>query len=305
MKKFRNVLFFLIFSVFVQSISVMAAEPLDEIEQEVIWIEVQKDGSMYITYELNWKVLDSTSEGPLSWVKIGIPNEYVEELKALSGSIEKIQYYRSRGDYVRLDLNREYEAGETVKLKFSIHQHRMYEETSENYSYHFTPGWFDDISVKELKIYWAYDEGVSSDMEFISEEEGYLGAYYDLMPAERVHVSVSYPVSSYTFDDDYRKSAVSVWRRILLVSAIICGVLGPVVCAVILYGRRNHEGIKDNYEKNRGLGSVYVRPGRGGRGHGCACACACACAGGGRAGCSRKEFFYVRMKKSRAHERDE
>ena len=25
-------------------------------------------------------------------------------------------------------------------------------------------------------------------------------------------------------------------------------------------------------------------------GGGCACACACACAGGGRAGCSRKDF---------------
>ena len=30
--------------------------------------------------------------------------------------------------------------------------------------------------------------------------------------------------------------------------------------------------------------------GSGVGGGGCACACACACAGGGRAGCSRKDF---------------
>lgn len=29
----------------------------------------------------------------------------------------------------------------------------------------------------------------------------------------------------------------------------------------------------------------------GGGGSSCACACACACAGGGRAGCSRKDFY--------------
>ena len=31
-------------------------------------------------------------------------------------------------------------------------------------------------------------------------------------------------------------------------------------------------------------------------GHGCACACACACAGGGRAGCSTKDFYNTGLK---------
>ena len=34
----------------------------------------------------------------------------------------------------------------------------------------------------------------------------------------------------------------------------------------------------------------------GGRGSGgCACACACACAGGGRAGCSKKDFYGTKL----------
>ena len=31
-------------------------------------------------------------------------------------------------------------------------------------------------------------------------------------------------------------------------------------------------------------------------GGGCACACACACAGGGRAGCSMKDFYHTNLK---------
>ncbi len=27
-----------------------------------------------ITYDIEWKVLDSTTEGPLTWVQIGTPN---------------------------------------------------------------------------------------------------------------------------------------------------------------------------------------------------------------------------------------
>lgn len=293
---FVIVLVFLIL-LLLQSISVEVKKPLDEIRREAIWIDVQEDGSMYIIYEIDWKVLDSTSEGPLSWVKIGIPNKYVEEAKPLSDNIKKLGYYGSGGDYIRVDLDREYEAGETVNMKFSIHQHRMYEEASGNYKYRFTPGWFDDIAVKELQIFWSGGESIESDMTFFNKEGGYLETWKNLEPGERVSVTVTYPKDAYKFDDDYDKGTVPVGRMIVTVLAAAFGVLGLIIYAVRLYAGRNREGIKDSYEKNRGLGSVYVQTGRGrgmaGRsGGGCACACACACAGGGRAGCSRKDFFY-------------
>lgn len=162
--------------------TVSAAKPLDEIEKETIWIDVQSDGSMNITYEIDWRVLDSTTDGPLSWVKIGIPNEYVEEITPLSDSIDDISYYGSGGDYVRVDLDREYHAGETVKIRFSIHQHRMYEESGNGYNYRFMPGWFDNIAIRELLICWKYGEDTVSDMAFDGMRENYISHHYDLPP---------------------------------------------------------------------------------------------------------------------------
>lgn len=300
MRKHQKIWLYLLLGILllVPCIPVSASEPLDEIEQETIWIDVQEDGSLDIAYEIDWKILDSTSDGPLSWVKLGIPNKYVEEIIPLSSSIKKIRYYGSGGDYVRLDLDREYEAGEIVNMKFSIHQHRMYREESGGYKYQFTPGWFDDISVKKLDIFWKYDKGTTSDMLLTSEKEAYYTrSWQNLAPEERVSVEVVYPSAAYQFHDDYKETAVSVWRYILKAIAAFFGVLGIIVYAAVLYAGRNRKGIKDSYEKNRGLGSAYTNSRYRTRGHthggGCACACACACAGGGRAGCSRKEFVTV------------
>ena len=111
---FRKVLWLGALLLLLLPVGVMA-EPLDEIEEEIIYLKTREDGSLDIQYHIEWEVLDSTSEGPLNWVKIGIPNAYVEDMKALSDSIENIRYYGSDGDYVRLDLDRDYEAGEVVE----------------------------------------------------------------------------------------------------------------------------------------------------------------------------------------------
>ena len=87
---FKKLLLFCIFF-FMMPLKVNA-KPLDEIQDEKIYIETREDGSLDIRYDIKWRVLDSTSEGPLNWVKIGIPNAYVEDMQALSDSIEKISY---------------------------------------------------------------------------------------------------------------------------------------------------------------------------------------------------------------------
>lgn len=66
---------------------------------------------------------------------------------------------------------------------------------------------------------------------------------------------------------------------------VLLGIATVIFCGYqIVWGKENR------YEKGRG----YYGGGRRHRG-GCACACAgcacaCACAGGGRAGCSKKDF---------------
>ena len=48
-----------------------AAADLDEIENYYVTVDVRRDASADITYQVEWRVLDDTSEGPLEWVKIG------------------------------------------------------------------------------------------------------------------------------------------------------------------------------------------------------------------------------------------
>ena len=51
------------------------AADLDEIvNYEVIVEPRMNDGTLDITYQITWKVLDSSTEGPLEWVQIGTPN---------------------------------------------------------------------------------------------------------------------------------------------------------------------------------------------------------------------------------------
>ena len=66
--------------------------PLDEIQNYTIQVDMRNDGTMDIKYRLEWTVLDDTSEGPLSWVKVGIPNKNVDEITALTSNIDKIKY---------------------------------------------------------------------------------------------------------------------------------------------------------------------------------------------------------------------
>ena len=280
-------------------------QPLDEIERESIWLETRDDGSLDITYEIDWKVLDDTSEGPLEWVKIGIPNEYVEEITPLSDSIDEISYYVDDGEYVRIDLDREYREGESVRMKFSIHQHQMYQNDKDAYRYTFTPGWFDEMEIKEMAIAWKAEKGTLSSMEetSLNGKKWYVERFSNLKPGEKISIKMEYPKNQYAFCDDYNKRAREGSQADMVMTIVMfvgCMAVLPLT-AVVMYAFRKKWFQKDNYERHSGLGTAYVKRsgtyygrGRSGGG-GCACACACAGAGGGRAGCSRKDFYYRRM----------
>ena len=61
---------------------------LDYINLYEVVVDPRNDGTLDISIHLNWEVLDSTSEGPLEWVKIGIPNKYVDIINALYGNVK-------------------------------------------------------------------------------------------------------------------------------------------------------------------------------------------------------------------------
>ena len=65
---------------------------LDEIVNYSIVVDVNDDATLTMMYHVEWKVLDSTSDGPLTWVRIGIPNQHYLSMEAASDTIKSIRY---------------------------------------------------------------------------------------------------------------------------------------------------------------------------------------------------------------------
>lgn len=160
-KKIRVILivifFFLLFCMFP---SKCKAADLDQILDYTTTISPRDDGTLDIKYHIEWKVLDSTTEGPLEWVKIGIPNQHVNNIKKISNNISTVKYLSSNGNYVKVKFKNKYYAGDTVIFEFSIHQSYMYNinNSTGEVSYEFTPGWFEDIKVEKATIQWKNND---------------------------------------------------------------------------------------------------------------------------------------------------
>lgn len=154
-KKIIITIFFALIAIFTFAHNCQAAD-LDEITNYTVTVEPRDDGTLDIKYHIAWKVLDSTTEGPLEWVKIGIPNQHVNQIKKLTKNIKKIKYNSQGGNFVRIDFKDKYKAGETVVFEFSIHQSYMYtiNNSTGKVTYTFTPGWFSDIEVKQATVQW-------------------------------------------------------------------------------------------------------------------------------------------------------
>ena len=147
MKNMRKALIFaiLLFVMIPFFGATVKAADLDQIEDYEITIDVNKDGTLNMLYHIEWRVLDSTSEGPLEWVKIGIPNKRYVSMKKLTNNIKKIAYYSDGGSYVRIDFDKKYKKGDVVTFEFQLVQdytYQMNQFVDGETVYGFTPGWF-------------------------------------------------------------------------------------------------------------------------------------------------------------------
>ncbi|MBO7536268.1 MAG: hypothetical protein J6T34_03915, partial [Bacilli bacterium] len=91
MNKIKKLLVFIVLTlslVFAFSFSEAKAysyTDLDRIQLYEIKVTPKKeDGSLDIEIHLIWEVLDSYTDGPLEWIKVGIPNYHAKDIKALS-----------------------------------------------------------------------------------------------------------------------------------------------------------------------------------------------------------------------------
>ena len=355
----------------------VGAKALDEIQDYFVIVSMNEDATLNIQYTIRWKVLDSTTDGPLTWVKVGLPNTHFTELTALSDTISEISDMKSNGQiYARIDLDRKYHAGEEVIFSFSVRQDYMYEVdklTEGETVVSLTPGWFDDIEVKNLELWWNSDN-VSSASPSCYAEEGWLHFVTELEKGGKYTVSVTYPNTAYGFDlskseeyeepgsDDGDAAVGFLCFYVIIIFVVIIlavkkksqqdyargaglGETKKITRKKIVYypecqgcGGTREEGqdtcaycgrsfikseetvteedteaaqYKENgtYKSSSHPNTYYhvsvvtvPAPRRSSCAHSscahssCACACACACAGGGRAGCSTKDFYRTGLK---------
>ena len=188
---------------FALSLSAQAAD-LDEILNYEITVDVNQDGTLRMVYHIDWKVLDSDSEGPLSWVTVGIPNKHYVSYRSLSPAIRTISYESSGGGSLRIDFDRKYYKDEVVSFEFELVQDYLYEMnlyTEGETVYEFTPGWFGDLKVDSLTVRWngVLAESWSPSCEI--DASGYLTWTSSLGKGEKFTVSVTYPNSAFSFDE--------------------------------------------------------------------------------------------------------
>ena len=293
-----------------------SGETLDRIDNYAITATVNDDGSVDMDYQITWTVL-SDAEGPLTWVKVGVPNSDVDNIQALSDNIKKASYYNENGqDFIRIDFNRSYNAGDTLQIHYSCTQYNMFQSNGATVKYEFMPGWFGSIDVTHYMIKWS-DENVQSVSSGYGTADGYYVWAGSLAAGKKTGITITYSVDAYNFTEHTVSHGLSLSRfyeylldkDIPIYTAAFIGILFLSLSGALVW-----------YFLIR---SIYVREGRyfygsierddysGGSGHGfhcaggggCACACACACAGGGRAGCSAKDLYGTKLESQRVRAR--
>lgn len=303
-----------------------SAKDLDRINEYIIQVDPNyDDGSLDIKIDVKWTVLDSKSEGPLEWVKIGVPNYHVDNLKTLTNNIKKISYYSDDGAYIRLDLDRKYNQGETVDFSFSFNQSYMYHVDGNYLVYDYNPGYFDDILVDKCVLKWnknnILDNNTSVTNVKASTEGDYLVYESALSYGEYIKVNYTYERNHFNYIDE-SKSYTDKYENVnvgLVIFVIACIVAFIVIVFLIErlsrdpyetdrgfympsnwlyywnYNNRRYTPYKGVSSKGKPINPPKTVSGGFSGGHS-SCACACACAGGGRAGCSFKDFYHTNIK---------
>ncbi len=312
----------LVLLVFVQICAILFAvfyvpQPQDTIRDYRVTVVPRDDGSLDITYDIQWKALDDTE--PLTWVQIGMANgDFSVYHASLSANILRASR-EIDGDYtaLRLDFRNAYLGGEELTFSFTVNQRRMLCSGASGYFYEFVPGWFNATPVENYTFRWLADEDVLMAEGAVRQEDyytwsgslpcgGYRTMYVRYAPEAFAGQETVYHTpfdGSGAYDELTGDKAAFAALMVLVVAAALVAELYIVDSYVsyqrgrgflIGYGHHVHLYGRSNpqYIRERDRRAATAGHGRGfGGGGGCACACACACAGGGRAGCSQKDTY--------------
>ena len=330
---------------------------LDYIPDYFVTVDLREDGSADIVYDITWQVIGGDQTDYLSWVKIGLPNAYAEDLTPLTDTISDLQYTGDGGSYAKVVFARRYYSPEVaaqnggesrVRFAFSVHQSHLFTLNDDGTAtFEFTPGWFDDLVVEHMQVRWRSGDGFVADNS--SEEDGYLIWEFGPMGhGQSANIHVTVPVTTAeTFDPDAQLTAADyddggmTADEMIGILTVVIGLLIFAAALIIIFGSMTPDwgggfgsgldpddwfwytnGVhtihvartapppkgytRTDPPKNYRTGGGSSRGGGVGRHNsGCAsscacacassCACACACAGGGRAGCTAKDFYTYKL----------
>jgi hypothetical protein len=272
------------------------------------------DGKVTIDYYQKWQV----TGGHIPWITIGVPNENIQGLRC--GLNAKSVNNASSSDWsgIRLDLDRDYQPGQTFEVSASLLQNRLFYADEKNYRLDFTPGWYDRARTDHLEVRlksFVKPETITADPPPTSRAaEQLIWTKAGLGEGERFSISIAFPknVSAQAIPEGNLRAAGEeetptvpgdTFGTLFVVGVIALIVIIWLVQAAMHGGTYTGGGIF--WGGGGGLGGG-LGGGAGGRASGggggfggagiscacacvsCACACACAGGGGGGAGCDRK-----------------
>ncbi len=323
------------------------AGDLDRIDAYTVTVDPRPDGSADITYDIDWQVIGGSADDALSWVRIGLANDEVDEFENLTpDTVSGVRHVSdSSGSFAHVTFVRRYYAPDhaaatgqqsQVHFAFQVHQSGLYTlASSGEATYLFTPGWFDDLCVEQLTIRWKASDGMTADTDTL-EDGYYIWTFGPMAHGEKATVQVRVPAGDAAAYDP-GTAMVPTDDGDDMVFLALGAVFLILLFSLALYWERTARarwrggfGRGDALFYTNGTRTIRLAPGavppagfrpapppsdftagggsfrgggagRRGGGGGCACACAsscacaCACAGGGRAGCSVKNFYRVEL----------
>lgn len=266
-----------------------------EILEYRVELAPQENGSVTIAYFQKWRV----KTGHIPWITVGAANSSYQIMDdGLAGNAAVIRRANSRGwSGVRIDLDRDFQPGETFEVAFSLKHEVLLYSNPKGYCLDFIPGWYDRARIGQLEIalnfFGDLNDVLPNPNPDLIEKQRMLWAFKDLKPGAKKRITVVFPKELFPGNVPLASPASGSRRGPSeIIAYVIGGLIAVVVIAVLV--------IATKAGKNRyGDGGTVAAAGMHGT-RGCvvacacacvACACACACAGGGAAGCDRKIGF--------------
>ena len=183
----------------------------------------------------------------------------------------------------------------------------MYKLSWGKCKYSFTPAWFTDMKIDNMKVKWNKDQ-VKSDNTSKKEDNYLVWKKTNMDKGEKITVKVQYNKTAFGYLDTYKqyKASNNSYGSSVVDGSSILVIFFIIFIVVYLSligggGYYRHRGFYGGY-----YGGGYYRGGCVRSSCACACArsscassCACACAGSGRAGCSKKDFYGTKINKKK------